>query len=79
MEGAASASFETPLVVTDATPDQWRLVEPLRYHGNRDAFTVPPGYVTNFASVPRFRRYTKATVLHDYLCDAAGDDVARRQ
>ena len=67
----------TPLVVTDETPEEWRLLEPLTYQGSRDTFTVPAGYVTNFASVPRllwwfiprYGRYTKATVLHDCLCD----------
>ena len=77
----------TPLVVTDETPEQWRQLEPLTYRGSRDTFTVPAGYVTNFASVPRllwwfiprYGRYTKATVLHDCLCDDAGDDVVRRR
>lgn len=39
--------------------------------------TVPKGYRTDFASVPRFfwrlyppvGRYCQAAVLHDYLCD----------
>jgi Protein of unknown function (DUF1353) len=54
----------------------WKLLRPLRYTGNRgDSFTVPAGYVTDFASVPRvavwliprFGRYTRAAILHDWL------------
>jgi Protein of unknown function (DUF1353) len=40
---------------------------------------VPPNFETDFASVPRvfvwflprYGRYTKAAILHDYLCDEA--------
>jgi hypothetical protein len=53
----------------------WALVEPLGYQGRDDAFTVPAGFTTDFASVPqvltwlvpRYGRYTKAAILHDYL------------
>src|SRR3954451_8276838 len=53
----------------------WALVEPLGYQGRDDAFTVPAGFSTDFASVPqpltwlvpRYGRYTKAAILHDYL------------
>lgn len=56
----------------------WKLTVPLVYHGKRDTFTVPAGYSTDFASVPRMLqwlapatgKYTLAAVLHDYLCDA---------
>lgn len=74
-------------MVTDETPEHWRLLHPLTYRGRRETFTVPEGYVTNFASVPsslwwfipRYGRYTKATVLHDFLCDKAGDDIRQRR
>lgn len=57
----------------DAT--RWRLVEPLRYIGDREDFIVPAGYVTDFATVPRiavwlvpkFGLYTPAAILHDWL------------
>jgi len=53
----------------------WRLLKELDYRGNRDLFQVPAGQGTDFASVPRvfvwflprYGRYTKAAVLHDYL------------
>lgn len=53
----------------------WRLTAPLEYEGEREMFTVPVGYVTDFASVPRFLHwlispygaYTRAAVVHDWL------------
>jgi hypothetical protein len=55
--------------------DDWELVEPLEYRGNKEKFRVPPGSTTDFASVPlpfrwlipRSGRHTKAAVLHDHL------------
>lgn len=75
--------FESELVVTEHDEMHWRLVEELRYRGNEEVFAVPEGFPTDFASVPRplwsliptYGRYTKAAVLHDYMCrypDAAG-------
>jgi len=57
----------------------WKLLEKLPYQGQRDLFEVPAGFVTDFASVPglftwlipRYGRFTKAAILHDYLCDEA--------
>jgi hypothetical protein len=56
-------------------PDTWTVVDPLIYRGRRDTFTVPAGFRTDFATVPRvvvwliprFGRYTLAAVLHDWL------------
>lgn len=54
----------------------WITLEPLRYEGGEgDCFTVPAGYITDFASVPRvlvalipvFGKYTPAAILHDWL------------
>lgn len=64
-------------VERDATFKKWELVEPLSYRGKRDRWTMAPGFRTDFASVPRvvtwlvprYGRYTKAAILHDYLCD----------
>jgi Protein of unknown function (DUF1353) len=55
--------------------DRWTVAEPLVYRGRRDTFTVPAGFRTDFASVPRvvvwliprLGRYTLAAVLHDWL------------
>ena len=47
------------------------------FPGVECSVTVPQGYVTDFASVPRFfwrvfpptGKYTRSAVVHDYLCD----------
>jgi hypothetical protein len=54
----------------------WRLTEPLTYRGARDTWTVPAGFRTDLASVPRLLtplvptsgEHNRAAVLHDYLC-----------
>jgi len=61
--------------LSDADGSRWQLEEPLSYAGKREAFVVPAGFTTDFASVPqaltwlvpRYGRYTKAAILHDYL------------
>lgn len=68
--------FLSPLILEDH-PGHWRLHAPLRYRSARfDAeWTVPAGFATDLASVPRlfwrlFPRdgdYRKAAVVHDYL------------
>ena len=63
------------ITVRPVTGKMWILVEPLRYIGAREEFTVPAGYMTDFASVPRvtawlipsYGLYTRAAILHDYL------------
>jgi len=55
--------------------DNWRLLRDLDYQGKIDSFRAPAGMLTDFASVPRvfvwflprYGRYTKAAILHDYL------------
>lgn len=83
--------FTTSLVVQQVGDDTWVLVEDLVYEGNVDTFTVTAGTPTDFASVPKpfrwlvpkYGRYNKAAVLHDWLwkmarrgefsrCDADG-------
>lgn len=52
------------------------LVQPLVYKGRDQIFTVPSGFVTDFASVPRsltwliptMGTYTRAAIVHDFLC-----------
>ena len=54
----------------------WQLTRRLVYHGARQAFIVPVGFLTDFASVPRLLmslvppigKWTRAAVLHDWLC-----------
>lgn len=69
------------LVVENVGNRKWKVIAPLTYlfsvDGIDQAITVPVGYVTDFASVPRLfwvmfppdGKYTKAAVIHDYLCD----------
>jgi len=64
------------LTVRRLNADQWELVAPVTYRGQIDVWTVPEGFVTDFASVPpaavwlipRTGDYTLAAVLHDWLC-----------
>lgn len=77
--------FLDPLVVMLADPQandhtgQWQLIKPLRYESDRmgEVVTVPFGFSTDFASVPRESviawgmfggRAMRAAVVHDYLC-----------
>lgn len=66
---------DSELVVAQLAPYDWEVRAALHYQGNIDAFTVPVGTRTDFASVPRpliwflprYGSYTMAAVLHDYL------------
>lgn len=69
--------FETPTVaVRTSGPEAWELLEPLAYRGKRQRFVVPAGFRTDLATVPgvvawlvpRWGLYTRAAVLHDWLC-----------
>lgn len=63
------------LIVRRESVATWRLMQPLIYRGQQDTWTVPAGYVTDFASVPaafvwivnKTGPYTLAAILHDYL------------
>lgn len=54
----------------------WETTRPLVYQAERQSFIVPVGFVTDFASVPRWLmslvppigKWTRAAVLHDWLC-----------
>lgn len=67
------------LVVASIDPVRWAIQTDLRYEGNEEVFTVPRGYITDFASVPRFAMwlvpvyglYTKVAILHDWFCSYA--------
>lgn len=74
-----TAKFLTPLSVEleDEVADTWRLTQPLRYQSAvaQRCITVPAGFVTDFASVPRLPIIYLATgntarspaVVHDWL------------
>lgn len=78
------SGFITEVAVRGSGPGQWILLEPLTYEGRWDLFTVPAGFHTDFASVPRCLRsvvsetgtHTRAAVLHDYLVSGQADITA---
>jgi hypothetical protein len=67
--------FDTDLSIRAVGTTTWELTAPLTWVGERDTFIVPVGFVTDFATVPRFLLwlfrpygpYTRAAVLHDWL------------
>lgn len=67
--------FRTPLDSRELSDYQWMLLSDLVYKGKSDIIVVPKGFITDFASVPRFLwsiippygKYTKAAVVHDFL------------
>jgi len=68
--------FKSPLRVEKTGKNTWRLLSPLVYDGS-EKITVPAGFETDFASVPRAAwwfcapaagNHAKPAVLHDYLC-----------
>jgi len=76
--------FTTPLVVSPVdspNPMLWKLDKPFQYYtvidGKKKYICVPKGFMTDFATIPRFLwsifpawdKYGKAAVLHDYLYD----------
>ena len=79
-------SFTNPLIVEpDDKMEKWTLREGFCYWtgdkaGDGDCISVPAGFVTDFASVPRplwdvyppTGLYGKAAVIHDYLYQHGG-------
>lgn len=75
---AQTHGFRSELSVTWISKRRWRLNEPLVYtdkHGR--TWTVPEGYETDFASIPRWFRWlvardaelAMAATLHDWLIE----------
>ncbi|MFE3793680.1 DUF1353 domain-containing protein [Nocardia tengchongensis] len=73
---------EQAIVVEEVDAVRWRLQAPLTYRAATDVFHVPVGFLTDFASVPRpliwliprYGAYTRAAIVHDYLCEHAPVD-----
>lgn len=76
-----TSSFVDELIITPTDSGMsWILKHEFRYHvgyyQSRDVITVPEGFETDFASIPRvfwrvlppWGKYGKAAVVHDYLC-----------
>lgn len=67
-------NFSGPLRVEESPGAKWVLIHALDYHGKRQRFHIPAGFLTDFASTPRllwsifppYGRWVKAAVLHDY-------------
>ena len=65
----------TVVDVQEISEQKWKLLKQMDYQGAKELFQVPVGQTTDFASVPRifvwflprYGRYTKAAILHDYL------------
>lgn len=63
------------VLVRQVDAESWRLEEEVAYRGRTQAFVVPVGTLTDFASVPRvfawlvpkYGLFTAAAVLHDHL------------
>jgi hypothetical protein len=71
-------AFDSELSIQSRTATTWVLLCPLIWTGTQgDTFIVPLGFITDFATVPRFLHwlvlpygaYTRAAVLHDYLIE----------
>lgn len=67
--------FRSGIQVRPVDGVRWELLQPLSYEGGFQTFTIPAGYITDFASVPRvvvwllppFGDYTAAAIVHDWL------------
>ena len=69
------SSFTTPLIVEPLEDGRhWKLVEKFEFNNKKYTISVPAGFITDFASVPRIfwwlipptGRYGKAAVVHDF-------------
>lgn len=64
------------VTVKEISDTHWKLLKTITYKSHTHTFVVPQGFKTDFASVPRifawlvppYGKYTKAAILHDYLC-----------
>ncbi|HGP2813971.1 TPA: DUF1353 domain-containing protein [Salmonella enterica] len=74
--------FTTPAILEMLDHYRWRVYEPFEFYlsdDNSDVISVPAGFVTDLATVPRIFRtlmppdgkYAKAAIIHDYLYDKA--------
>jgi len=85
------SDYTSPLIVSPTEKGDWILVQPFTYHvGAKDSgytITVPAGFETDFASVPKIFWFLpawawihKAAILHDWLykCkELFGEPVSR--
>jgi len=79
-------SFKTQLTLVHEGGQTWRLVAPLRCSWRGGSVTVPQGFATDLASIPRLLRWVipgvgdwnRPSVVHDYLY-VHPDDWTRRE
>jgi len=80
------SAFTADLTITAlADGHSWRTFDPVTYEvgseGSGNVITVPPGFETDGASVPRplwwllptWGTYSRAAVIHDFLCRSLDD------
>lgn len=76
------SKFTTPAILEMLGHYNWRVYEPFAFYlsdDNSDVISVPAGFITDLASVPRIfwtllppdGKYAKAAIIHDYLYDNA--------
>ncbi|EBQ9424332.1 phage tail protein [Salmonella enterica subsp. enterica serovar Potsdam] len=74
--------FTTPATLEMLDHYLWRIHDPFEFYlsdDNSDVISVPAGFITDLASVPRIfwtllppdGKYAKAAIIHDYLYDNA--------
>ncbi|EBW6110964.1 DUF1353 domain-containing protein [Salmonella enterica subsp. enterica serovar Typhimurium] len=74
--------FTTPAILEMLGHYNWRVYEPFEFYlseDNSDVISVPAGFVTDLATIPRIfwsvmppdGKYAKAAIIHDYLYDNA--------
>lgn len=78
--------FVTESVIMEPVDKGWRLLTSLKYYSGTlgQEITVPSGFFTDLASVPRLLRWLvpvanaknrKAAITHDYLCTEAAQKM----
>jgi hypothetical protein len=77
--------FLTKLQVEDIDGNKWKLTAPLVYVQDGRRYTVPAGFITDFASVPGFvfwrsksGKHNEASVLHDAMYSGEVEVVPHR-
>jgi hypothetical protein len=84
--GPIGFALESEVEVRQDGEETWETLSDLKYQAREETLTAPAGQETDFASVPRlfvwflprYGSYTKAAILHDFLCrQRVGDGLSR--
>ncbi|WP_079906817.1 DUF1353 domain-containing protein [Salmonella enterica] len=76
------SKFTPPAILEMLGHYNWRVYEPFEFYlsdDNSDVISVPAGFITDLASVPRIfwtllppdGKYAKAAIIHDWMYDNA--------